>query len=243
MTRGSIREYAEAMRQRYVVARKAERASLLDEFCRMTGYHRKSAVRLLWHQPPPGREGRGRKRQYGPAVADALKKIWEVSDHLCSKRLAPFLSDLVAALERHGEVALDDAVRAQVVHLSPATIDRLLRSERLRLGQRPATQGAAAASLRSQIPLRTFGDWVGVRPGAAQADLVMHCGETTDGFYLATLDVVDVATGWTDCDVIWGKGQERVGTAVHHVRQRLPFAFRELHTDNGGEFLNAVLHP
>jgi len=57
------------------------------------------------------------------------------------------------------------------------------------------------------------------------------------------LDVVDVATGWTDCDVVWGKGQERVGTAVHHVRQRLPFAFRELHTDNGGEFLNAVLHP
>jgi Integrase core domain len=76
-----------------------------------------------------------------------------------------------------------------------------------------------------------------------QADLVAHCGDSTEGFYLTTLNVVDVATGWTECVSVWGKGQQRVGTAVHQVRQSLPFALRELHTDNGSEFLNAVVYP
>jgi len=86
------------------------------------------------------------------------------------------------------------------------------------------------------VPVRTFGEWTGVAPGALQADLVVHCGETTAGFYLSTLLAVDVAP-------IWGMTQQRVGTAVHLVRQRLPVALRELHTDNGGEFLNTRLVP
>jgi hypothetical protein len=76
-----------------------------------------------------------------------------------------------------------------------------------------------------------------------QADLVAHCGDSTEGFYLTTLVVTDVATGWTECQAVWGKGQQRVGTALHHIRQRLPMALRELHTDNGGEFVNALLQP
>lgn len=52
-----------------------------------------------------------------------------------------------------------------------------------------------------------------------------------------------MATGWTECEPIWGKGKERVGGGVHRVRQRLPFSLRELHTDNGSEFLNHILYP
>jgi hypothetical protein len=85
--------------------------------------------------------------------------------------------------------------------------------------------------LRSQIPLHAFGDWQHVRPGAVQADLVAHCGETTAGFYLFTFIAVDVATGWTECEAVWGRTYGRVGTAVHLVRQRLPVPLRELHTD------------
>jgi transposase InsO family protein len=91
--------------------------------------------------------------------------------------------------------------------------------------------------------VRTFGEWAEVAAGSLQADLVAHCGESTLGFYLNTLVAVDVATSWTECRAVWGKGQERVGTAVHHVRQALPFPLRELHTDNGSEFLNEVLYP
>jgi transposase InsO family protein len=97
--------------------------------------------------------------------------------------------------------------------------------------------------LKAQVPVRTFGEWEAVPPGAVQADLVAHCGASTDGFYLTTLVAVDVATGWTECQAVWGKGQQRVGSALHHIRRRLPVRLRELHTDNGGEFLNEVIYP
>jgi transposase InsO family protein len=97
--------------------------------------------------------------------------------------------------------------------------------------------------LKAQIPVRTFGDWEGVRPGAVQADLVLHCGESAEGFYLTTLDAVDVATGWTECTIVWGKSQERVGGALHGVQRGLPFPLQAVHTDNGSEFLNAVVFP
>ena len=62
------------------------------------------------------------------------------------------------------------------------------------------------------------------------------------GFYLTTLCAVDVATGWSECIGVWGKGQERVGGAVHHIRQRLPFPLLGLDSDNGSEFINRHLY-
>ncbi len=73
-------------------------------------------------------------------------------------------------------------------------------------------------------------------------DLVAHCGESTEGFYLTTLCAVDVATGWVECQGVWGKGQERVGGAVHHIAQRLPFPLLGLDSDNGSEFINHHLY-
>jgi len=70
---------------------------------------------------------------------------------------------------------------------------------------------------------------------------VAHCGESPEGFYLNTLSTVDIATGWSECVAVWGKGQERVGSAVHRVRQRLPFPLLGLDSDNGGELINQHL--
>jgi hypothetical protein len=242
MTRSSVREYAAAVRPRYLAASKRERGQILTEFCRTTGYHRKAAVRLL-RRSPPAAGPRRRPGRYGLAVALALKRAWEASDRLCSKRLAPFLPELVPILEDRGELRLAAETRAALVGLSPATIDRLLRPYRASGGRRPLSQSRAAAALQAQIPVRTFGEWGGVRPGAVQADLVSHCGESTDGFYLTTLTVVDVATSWCELEPVWGKGRQRVGSALHRLRQRLPAGLRELHTDNGGEFLNELLAP
>jgi hypothetical protein len=243
MTRESIREYAEALRPRYLRAGKAEKGRMLDEFCRTTGYHRNAAMRVLRRRPGPPSGRRGRRRQYGPEVAGALRQLWEASDRLCAKRLQPFVPELVAALERHGELAPTPAVRAQLLRLSASTIDRLLRPFRGPTRRRPFTQSRSLAALKALVPLRTFGEWDGAAPGACQADLVSHCGESTEGFYLTSLVLVDVATSWTECEAIWGKGQERVGGGVHRARRRLPPALRELHVDNGGEFLNHVLYP
>src|SRR2546428_2444976 len=78
-------------------------------------------------------------------------------------------------------------------------------------------------------------------PGAVQGDLVLHCGESTEGFHLSNLVVVDVASGWIELEPIWGVGAVRVGAGVEHIHRRLPVPLREWHTDNGSEFVNGAL--
>ena len=251
MTRDAVLEYARAVSPRYLKAGKQEKSRILDEFCKTTGHHRKSAVRLLRSPPAKARpiavdggKRRGRPKEYGLEVVGALREVWEVSDHLCSKRLAPFLPELVKALETHGEITLSEDVRGQLLAMSASTIDRLLKPHRMKGGlRRPYTTRRSRAALKALIPIRTFGEWAGVRPGEVQADLVAHCGESTEGFYLNSLVMVDVATSWCELEVVWGKGKERVGGGVHKARQRLPFPLVEIHTDNGSEFINDLLYP
>lgn len=241
MTRRSVVEYAEAVRGRYGAAGRKEKQRILDEFCETTGMHRKAAIRLLNRESGPAAGRRGRPRRYGPEVAEALVRVWEVGDRMCSKLLVAVMPDLVDALERHGELQLTAELRAQLVEISAASIDRLLRRHRRGLGLQPRRPSTPVGSLKSEIPVRTWSEWTGVEVGSLQADLVLHCGESTDGFYLTTLCAVEVATGWTELQPVWGHGKQRVGTAVHNVRQRLPFPLRSLHTDNGSEFINHIL--
>jgi len=74
-----------------------------------------------------------------------------------------------------------------------------------------------------------------------EADTVAHCGDSVEGFYLNTLMAVDVASGWAEGSVVWGKSQERVGSAIHGIRRRFPFPILGLDTDNGGEFISQHL--
>ena len=80
------------------------------------------------------------------------------------------------------------------------------------------------------------------QPGFLEIDLVAHCGDTTEGQYLNTLSAVDIATGWVACRGVMGKGQQRVGGAVHHIGQNLPFPLLGLDSDNGSEFINHHLY-
>jgi Integrase core domain len=243
VTRRSIREYAQAVRERYRRADKATKGKMLDEFCEVTQYNRKAVIRLLGERGTKCRGRGGRPRKYGPRVVDALRVAWEASGHLCSKLLSPFLVDLVPMLERTGTLELEPQTRGEVLGLSAATIDRMLKPYRGRELRRPYTQSKCSVSIRSQVPVRTFGEWEGVEPGSMQGDLVLHCGESTAGFCLSSLVMVDVATGWTEVRVVWGKTQSRVRGGLERVRRGLPFELRELHTDNGGEFLNESVYP
>ena len=243
MTRGSIREYTEAVRERYFLASKKEKGKILDEFTKVTGCHRKAAIRLFRRGKKSGtNKKRGRPRQYDTAVADALRMTWEATDRLCSKRLHPFLPELVTVLRKHGEGAITSEIEAQLCSISSSTIDRLLHPWRQLGGRRPCTTTKPGSLLKNSIPIRTFTDWQEDRPGFLEVDLVSHCGESTDGFYLTTLSTVDVASGWSECVGVWGKGQERVGGAIHRVRQRLPIPLLGLDSDNGSEFINQHLY-
>ncbi len=243
MTRGALQEYAAAVRPRYRGAGKGEKGRILNEFCETTGLHRKAAIRRLRRQPAGPSLVPGRPRRYGPAVAAALVPIWEAGDRMCGKLLAAAMPDLLAALERHGELRVADEVRLLLLEVSPATIDRLLRRHRTGGRRQPQRQTPAATTLRSQVPVRTWSEWADVPPGSLQADLVLHCGETTEGFFLTTLSAVDVATGWTALQPLWGMGKDRVRAGMELIRRRLPFPLQSLHTDNGGEFINHLLVP
>jgi hypothetical protein len=243
MSPQSVREYAASLRPRYVLASRAAKARLLDEFCRLAKRHRKSAIRLLRARPGRSTPRSGRPPCYGPQVLALLRTVWEASDYLCGKRLAPFLPTLLEALERHRVLQVPPPLRPALLRISAPTIDRLLRPYRRGHPRGLATTGPSHPALAAQVPIRTFGEWQGVRPGSLQVDLVGHCGDTLEGFFVTSLVAVDVATGWTECQAVWGKGYRRVGTGVHLIRQRLPMPLRELHTDNGGEFLNHLLVP
>src|SRR6266536_1895991 len=128
--RQSKQEYMARMQLRYLKARKREKGILLDEVVAVTGYHRRHAVRVLRHGrfpdptlaavqglAPPGQRparrsmgsgGRplGRPRVYSSVVVGALRVAAEASNWLCGTRLAPFLPELVPALEAEGELRL-----------------------------------------------------------------------------------------------------------------------------------------
>jgi len=238
-----VNEYADALRERYRRAGKKEKGRILDEFCLATGRGRKAAIRLLGARggagPPPKKKGR--PVRYGPELTRALVQVWEAGDRMCGKLLVAVLPELVAALERHGELRLAAKERQALLSMSASTIDRRLQGWRRKLGRQPRRQAPAATSLKSQIPVRTWSEWQDVQPGSVQADLVLHCGESLDGFHLATLTVVDVATGWVEARPSWGMGASRVRGALHHAASSMPFPLRELHTDNGSEFINHSL--
>ena len=241
MTLNSVKEYVVAIRDRYQKANKKEKGLILDEFVKVTGYHRKAATRLLGKSSKSASKHRGRQPEY-QTVLTPLKIVWEASNRLCSKRLKPFLPEMVRVLKRNGELQIDAATEAQLKKLSPSTIDRLLGPARKLDCRKPISTTRPGSLLKKLIPIRTFADWQESKAGFVEADLVAHCGESVEGFYLNTLCAVDVASGWTECLPVWGKYQERVCQAIHRVRRGLPFPLLGVDSDNGSEFINQYLY-
>jgi predicted DNA-binding transcriptional regulator AlpA len=244
MTRLTVHQYAADLRPRYRAASRRAKKTILNEFCQTTGLHRKAVIRLLNQSGGPKAVPRGRPRRYGPEVVEPLVRVWEMGDRMCGKLLAAVMPDLLAALQRHRELHLSEQARELLLSMSASTIDRLLKKQHLRLSDlRPRHRPSSEPGLKDEVPIRTWSEWGGVRPGSLQADLVLHSGESLQGFHLTTLTAVDVASGWIELQPVWGLGMERVGGALQRMRQRLPFVLEALHTDNGSEFINRTLVP
>jgi transposase InsO family protein len=228
---------------RYQQATRAEKHHLLDEIVAVTGLHRKAAIRLLRRAPRarscpgPG----GRPRTYGAQVAAAAEVLWQASGRIGAHRLQPFLPELLERLVVCGELTISPPVEKLLRQISRPTLARVLAPARAQYPRRGATITHPSHLLRQEIPIRTFTDWDDARPGFLEIDLVAHCGPSTQGFYLCTLCAVDIRTAWVELDAVWGKNQERVGSAVHRVRERLPVPLIGLDSDNGSEFINRHL--
>ena len=72
-------------------------------------------------------------------------------------------------------------------------------------------------------------------------DLVLHCGESTKGAYLHTLNVVDIATAWCEPVVLPNRSQTAVKGGLEKIRNRPPFPLLGIDLDNDSAFLNDLL--
>lgn len=232
---GSKREYLAAIMGRYQRAGRRCKQQILDEFCKVCGYHRKHAIRLLSGKAHKRAGSRGRKRQYGEEARIVLERIWLVANRLCSKLLKAALPIWLPFYGRR--YGLPPSVQQCLLRISPATIDRLLKPTRRRYGRHGRCGTRPGTLLKHQIPIQTeHGD---VRkPGMMEADTVAHCGDRLEGEFIWSLTMTDIFSGWTENRAVWNKGYEGVKVAIHQIEEELPFPLCGFHCDNGGEFLN-----
>ena len=236
----SRKELMAAVGQRYRSASGVEKRQILDEFVALTGYHRKHALRVLNHpESCRGKDRRPRSRIYDEAVREALVIMWEAADRICGKRLKAALPMLVDAMERHGHLQMGDELKALLLGVSAATIDRMLAPPRKKTKGNRRRRGSGL--IRSQIPVRTFADWDDPLPGFMEVDLVVHNGGDSTGSCVHTLVLTDIASGWTECISLLVREQGLVVEALEVARERLPFALLGIDTDNDGAFVNQSL--
>jgi hypothetical protein len=243
MSQRSKKELSEEIYPRYLKAKKAEKKRILDEFIAATGYHRKYAIRILKHgRPRRSNKKHGLPKVYRGEVVVALEQIWEVCGRICSKRLHPFLPEMVKVLERCGELQLPAETKRLLLQMSSATIDRCLGPARFEHPSHGLSTTKPGSLLKKAIPVRTFTPWDEDKPGFLEIDLVAHCGGSVEGQYINTLTCVDLSTGWIECLAVHHRTQQAVFEAIRSMRTRLPFLLLGLDSDNGGEFINALLY-
>lgn len=230
-------KYLRMMQKRYQPANKTERSLLLDEMEAMTDCHRKSLVRHM--NSDLSREQRciQRGRTYGIEMHAALKVIDESYDHICAERLQPSLLAIAKHLAAHGELELSAKLEQQLGQVSISTVRRItarLQQDQPRLPQKGPEQANQAAR---QVPIQSI-VWDEAEPGHFEVDMVHHCGTSAAGQFVHTLQMIDVATGWSERVATLGRSYLVMADGFQRMLSRLPFSVREIHSDNGSEFLN-----
>jgi len=241
MTQQAKAEIIKHYRKQYKRAAKSEKSRIIDIITESTGYSRKHIIHALNEDVDvPARITRDRVSRYEPII-EPLEKIWAVSNFLCGKRLEPFIPELLSSLKRHQEIDLTEEEESLLLSVRSATIDRLLRNARAGLVPKGRSTTKPGTLLKHKIAIRTFADWNEDEPGFLEIDLVAHCGDNTRGEYVNTLDMTDVATGWTVCTAFMGKSERFCVEAIEEVKTSFPFAILGIDSDNGSEFINAHL--
>ena len=237
MTISERYKYLRKMRLRYMKASRKERTQLLDEMEFVVGQHRKSLIRLMNGNLKRKPRRRQRGRTYGPDVDDALRVIAESMDWICAERLTPSLPWLAQCLAGHGELTLTPDLLQKLEGISVSTVERILARIRQDVPRLPRKRPRPGSRITRDIPTKRI-PWNEKVPGHFEADLVHHCGPSASGEYLCTVQLIDVATGWSERVAVLGRSYLVMSDAFQRILHRLPFPILEIHPDNGSEFFN-----
>src|SRR5436305_3264165 len=241
MTIDERRKYVKLMAERYRKAKRRERSELLSEMEQVSKLHRKHLIRLLNGESLERKKrSTPRSRTYGVEVEQVVLRVWESLDYICAERLTPSLARMAKHLASFGSLVLTAEVESQLATISPATVERMLRKNRARKARLLRKGPERANQVTKGVPMKRI-PWDISEPGHFETDLVHHGGESASGEYGYTLQLIDVATGWSERVMLLGRGQQAMATAFTQVIARLPFPIKELHPDNGTEFFNAHL--
>jgi hypothetical protein len=175
------------------------------------------------------------KYQYDE-ILPALKKIWLASDQMCSKKLHVAISEWLPYYELENE-ALPEFVRLQLLSISPSTIDRIFKKNKIKSKHKRFVGTKPGSILKNQIPIRLH-HWDENEPGFLEADTVAHCGNSLEGSFVWSITFTDIHTTWTENRAIWNKGSAGVVQRVKELECILPFKIKGFDCDNGSEFLN-----
>jgi hypothetical protein len=244
------REITRSLAKKYAAAAKKEKGLILDHVTATTGWSRANARRQLvavaGAARAPAKLPRRRGRKYSYDALKVLERIWLLAGEPCGKYLAVVMADHLERLCRFGELGgdaprLTGRVHAELISMSPATIDRYLKP--LKDARYPkALSGTRPGSmLRSQIPVRWSGTPMEQRPGFLEIDTVAHCGASLQGEYLWTLTVTDVFLGWTAITTVRNRAHRNVLLGLQALLGAWPYPVTGLDFDNGGEFVNHQL--
>jgi hypothetical protein len=238
----------------YVKASKTDRGQILDQVVEVTGWSRDNARRRLTAAArPPGagrqvakRPRRQRKPKYSYDALKVLQKVWAASGGQCGRYLAASMAVQLAALERHGELVCGQdryspQVRAELLAMSSATIDRYLRPAKARDQIKGKSTTKASPLLRSSVKIRKATDEVETSPGFFEGDTVAHCGPTLKGEFGRTLNLTDVHIGWVWTRTVRNNAHTHILGALKTAVQEMPYEVTGLDFDNGTEFLNKAV--
>ena len=190
-------KYLRLVREQYRRADRKRKSQLLDQMEEITGLHRKSLIRHM-HGPlkrKPRRRQRG--RIYGADVEDALRVIDESFDHICADRLTPNLGWMAEHLAAHGELEVTPDVLEKLSQISISTVKCILRRIRQDKPWLKRNRSGRSVRITQGVPMRRI-PWHTQEPSHFEVDLVHLCGPSASGEYVCTIQMIDVATGWSD---------------------------------------------
>jgi len=243
--------------KRYQKAQKKEKAGILNELVKTTGYNRKYVLHVLanWGKtsavnidgktarltasPRKRRKGGGRKPKYSGGFVTVLRKIWAFFSYRCGKILAPFMREQMGFLEHPFHLTEKD--KELLLSVSPSTVDRLLKQDKRKLALKGKSGTKPGKLLKKQIPVRTYYADVDKKPGFFEIDTVHHCGTSDSGEFCLTLTATDVYSGWTELRPTLNKANKWVFQALLDIKSSLPFPLTGIDSDNGSEFINFAL--